>query len=46
MNLIGSFQLKNKRIAAKKLGKEAVYNEFSKRATNYKNVYDAQTGFM
>ncbi|MEH6705576.1 MAG: GH92 family glycosyl hydrolase [Galbibacter orientalis] len=32
--------------AAKKLGKDAIYNEFSKRAENYKNVYDAKSGFM
>lgn len=32
--------------AAKKLGKEDIYSEFSKRATNYKNVYDGKTGFM
>lgn len=32
--------------AAKKLGNTSVYNEFSTRATNYKNVYDAKTGFM
>lgn len=32
--------------AAKKIGNNAVYDEFSKRATNYKNVYDAKTGFM
>lgn len=31
---------------AKKLGKEAIYDEFIKRAQNYKNVYDAKTGFM
>ncbi len=31
---------------AKKLGKTAVYNEFSKRAGNWKNVYDASVGFM
>ena len=32
--------------AAKKLGKTAVYNEFIERSKNYKNVYDAKTGFM
>ncbi|MFD1604873.1 GH92 family glycosyl hydrolase [Flavobacterium artemisiae] len=32
--------------AAKKLGKTEIYNEFIKRAENYKNVYDAKTGFM
>ncbi|MEJ5962596.1 GH92 family glycosyl hydrolase [Pedobacter immunditicola] len=31
---------------AKKLGNTAVYEEFSKRAENWKNVYDAQSGFM
>ncbi|MDB4925837.1 GH92 family glycosyl hydrolase [Mucilaginibacter sp.] len=31
---------------AKKLGNKAIYNEFSKRAENYKNVYDPATGFM
>ncbi|MDB5030571.1 GH92 family glycosyl hydrolase [Mucilaginibacter sp.] len=31
---------------AKKLGNTAIYNEFSKRAQNYKNVYDPATGFM
>lgn len=32
--------------AAKKLGKTEIYEEFIKRAENYKNVYDAKTGFM
>lgn len=32
--------------AAKKLGKTAIYNEFIKRSENWKNVYDASTGFM
>ncbi|SMP16868.1 GH92 family glycosyl hydrolase [Flavobacterium hercynium] len=32
--------------AAKKLGKTAIYNEFIERSKNYKNVYDAKTGFM
>lgn len=32
--------------AAKKLGKTEIYNEFIKRSENYKNVYDAKTGFM
>ncbi|WP_337968974.1 GH92 family glycosyl hydrolase [uncultured Flavobacterium sp.] len=32
--------------AAKKLGKTEVYNEFIERSKNYKNVYDAKTGFM
>lgn len=32
--------------AAKKLGKTEIYNEFITRSKNYKNVYDAQTGFM
>ena len=31
---------------AKKLGKEDDYNLFLKRAHNYKNVFDASTGFM
>jgi predicted alpha-1,2-mannosidase len=31
---------------AKKLGRKDLYEEFSKRAQNYKNVYDASTGFM
>ncbi|WP_308992383.1 GH92 family glycosyl hydrolase [Mariniflexile litorale] len=32
--------------AAKKLGKEAIYNEFIERSKNYKNVFDAKSGFM
>ncbi|MDN3594011.1 GH92 family glycosyl hydrolase [Zunongwangia endophytica] len=32
--------------AAKKLGKGDIYQEFIKRSENYKNVYDAKTGFM
>lgn len=31
---------------AKKLNRKDIYNEFIKRAQNYKNVYDAGTGFM
>lgn len=31
---------------AKKLGNEEVYREFSKRAENWRNVYDASVGFM
>ncbi|WP_298715053.1 GH92 family glycosyl hydrolase [uncultured Chitinophaga sp.] len=31
---------------AKKLGRNDLYAEFSKRAENYRNVYDASTGFM
>jgi len=31
---------------AKKLGRTAVYEEFVKRAGNYRNVYDAGTGYM
>ncbi|WBL20814.1 GH92 family glycosyl hydrolase [Zunongwangia sp. HRR-M8] len=31
---------------AKKLGKTEIYEEFIKRAENYKNVYDSKTGFM
>ena len=31
---------------AKKLGRQDIYTEFSKRATSYKNVFDAGTGFM
>jgi predicted alpha-1,2-mannosidase len=31
---------------AKKLGRNDIYEEFSKRANNYKNVYDASIGFM
>ena len=33
-------------VFAKKLGKTEDYNYFIKRAQNYKNLYDAQTGFM
>jgi predicted alpha-1,2-mannosidase len=32
--------------AAKKLGRTAIYNEFIKRSENWRNVYDASTGFM
>ncbi len=32
--------------AAKKLGKNDVYEEYMKRSDNYKNVYDASIGFM
>jgi len=32
--------------AAKKLGRQEVYDEFIKRSANYKNVYDASVGFM
>ncbi|MES2627791.1 MAG: GH92 family glycosyl hydrolase [Bacteroidota bacterium] len=31
---------------AKKLGKTAIYDEFTKRAENWKNVYDSSIGFM
>lgn len=31
---------------AKKLGRNDLYNEFIKRSENYRNVYDASTGFM
>jgi predicted alpha-1,2-mannosidase len=31
---------------AKKLGRTADYTEFIKRAASYKNIFDAQTGFM
>lgn len=31
---------------AKKLGKEELYQEFSKRSENWRNVYDASVGFM
>ncbi|PSL49848.1 putative alpha-1,2-mannosidase [Chitinophaga niastensis] len=31
---------------AKKLGRTDIYDEFIKRSTNYKNVYDDSTGFM
>lgn len=32
--------------AAKKLDNDQVYEQFSKRSKNYKNVYDAESGFM
>jgi putative alpha-1,2-mannosidase len=32
--------------AAKKLNRTDVYNEFTKRSENWKNVYDRQSGFM
>lgn len=32
--------------AARKMGNDKVYEEFMKRAENYKNVYDPKTGFM
>lgn len=32
--------------AAKKLGRTAIYDEFSKRSRNWRNVYDRSTGFM
>ncbi|MAZ26579.1 MAG: sugar hydrolase [Cytophagaceae bacterium] len=32
--------------AAKKIGKQDIYDEFMKRSTNYTNVYDKSTGFM
>lgn len=32
--------------AAKKMGREDIYKEFSKRAENYKNVFDPKSGFM
>jgi predicted alpha-1,2-mannosidase len=32
--------------AAKKLGRTAIYDEFIKRSANWKNVFDASTGFM
>ncbi|HEX2639956.1 MAG TPA: GH92 family glycosyl hydrolase, partial [Pyrinomonadaceae bacterium] len=32
--------------AAKKLGRTDIYNEFSKRSQNWKNVFDPSTGFM
>jgi len=32
--------------AAKKLGRQDVYDEYMKRSLNYKNVYDASIGFM
>ncbi|GAA4339338.1 GH92 family glycosyl hydrolase [Flaviaesturariibacter amylovorans] len=31
---------------ARKLGRTDIYNEFSKRAASYRNVWDASTGFM
>lgn len=31
---------------AKKLGKEEDYKEFSRRAQNYRNLFDSETGFM
>ena len=31
---------------AKKLGKEEDYKEFSKRAENYRNLFDSKTKFM
>lgn len=32
--------------AAKKLGRQAIYDEFIKRSDNYKNLFDASVGFM
>jgi predicted alpha-1,2-mannosidase len=32
--------------AARKLGRDDIYNEFSKRAENFKNVFDPVSGFM
>jgi predicted alpha-1,2-mannosidase len=32
--------------AAQKMGYQDIYEEFAKRATNYRNVFDASTGFM
>ncbi|GHA48107.1 sugar hydrolase [Salinimicrobium marinum] len=32
--------------AAKKLGKQDIYEEFMKRSENYKNVFDKKSGFM
>lgn len=32
--------------AAKKMGYQDIYEKFAKRATNYRNVFDASTGFM
>lgn len=32
--------------AAQKLGRQDIYQEFSKRASNWQNVYDARIGFM
>ncbi len=31
---------------AQKIGRTDIYNEYTKRANNYQNVYDASTGFM
>lgn len=31
---------------AKILGKDSIYNEYIKRASNYKNIFDEETGFM
>ena len=31
---------------AKKLGKQDIYDAFTKRSTNYKNLFDASVGFM
>ncbi len=31
---------------AKKAGNDKVYNEFIERSKNYKNVFDAESGFM
>ena len=31
---------------AKKMGKASIYDEYMKRSANYKNVFDAGTGFM
>lgn len=31
---------------AQKIGRTDIYNEYSKRANNYQNVYDASTGYM
>lgn len=33
-------------LLAKKLGNKKIYKEFSKRADNYKNLYDRETGFF
>ncbi len=32
--------------SAKKLGRKALFDEFSKRSENWRNVFDASTGFM
>ena len=32
--------------AAKKLGRNEIYDEFMRRSTNWKNVYDPKSGFM